>query len=87
MDSINFGTIELVGEATRMPVLQEYIKRAIALKGMDLSRTMNSQECVAKGCAIASAQACGQYKAKSLEYRIIEFNQYEWILEGDLKLP
>ena len=48
---------------------------------------MNSQECVAKGCAFASAQACGQYQAQSLEYRIIEYNQYDLILEGNLRLP
>jgi molecular chaperone DnaK (HSP70) len=55
MQKIQYSTIELVGEASRMPVIQDYIKKVMAPQGMDLSRTMNSQECVAKGCAIASA--------------------------------
>jgi heat shock 70kDa protein 4 len=46
-DHINF--VELVGEATRIPIVQECIKKIL---GRDLSRTLNSQECVARGCAI-----------------------------------
>mgnify|MGYP001261765386 CR=1 FL=1 len=66
-----------------MPVLQDSIKKIVSLDNkMDLSRTLNSQECVAKGCAIASAEAVGQYKAKSLEYQIIEYNHYDIFLEG-----
>ena len=55
MSNIQFKTIELLGEATRMPVIQDSIKKVIAPPGMDLARTLNTQECVAKGCAIASA--------------------------------
>ena len=72
-----------------MPVLHDTIKDIITRKDMDLSRTMNSQECVAKGCAIASAQACGQYSSKtgSLSYKVIEYNQYDIELEGNFQLP
>jgi heat shock 70kDa protein 4 len=46
-DHLDF--VELVGEATRIPIVQDCIKQVF---GRELSRTLNSQECVARGCAI-----------------------------------
>lgn len=42
--------VELVGDATRMPAIQEILKEIYP--GMELSRTLNSQETVARGCAL-----------------------------------
>ena len=42
--------IELVGDATRMPKIQEILKDIYP--GKELSRTLNSQETVARGCAL-----------------------------------
>ena len=50
-DHIDF--VELVGEATRIPVVQESIK--ITFKKKELSQTLNRQDCIARGCAIQAA--------------------------------
>ena len=50
-DHIHF--VELVGEATRIPIIQECIKHVFGKK--DLSRTLNSQDCIARGCALQAA--------------------------------
>jgi heat shock 70kDa protein 4 len=42
--------IELVGEGTRIPIIQECIKIVFGKK--ELSRTLNSQDCIARGCAL-----------------------------------
>lgn len=47
-DKLDF--IELVGDATRMPAIQEILKEIFP--GKELSRTLNSQETVARGCAL-----------------------------------
>jgi len=43
-------TIELIGEATRIPVIIESIKQIFRKK--EVSRTLNSQDCIARGCAL-----------------------------------
>lgn len=42
--------VELVGEATRIPIVQEIIKKVFHKQ--ELSRTLNSQDCIARGCAL-----------------------------------
>lgn len=42
--------VELVGEATRIPCIIEAIKTVFEKN--ELSRTLNSNDCVARGCAI-----------------------------------
>jgi heat shock 70kDa protein 4 len=43
-------SVEMVGEATRMPIVQEKCKEVF---GKDqVSRTLNSLECVARGCSL-----------------------------------
>mmetsp|Transcript_3646 Transcript_3646/g.6206 ORF Transcript_3646/g.6206 Transcript_3646/m.6206 type:complete len:392 (-) Transcript_3646:1332-2507(-) len=48
--SINF--VELVGEATRIPIAQQTIKDVFGLEPM---RTLNSQDCISRGCALQAA--------------------------------
>lgn len=49
-DQINF--IELVGEATRIPRALELIKEVFQ---KEPSRTLNSTDCVSRGCALQAA--------------------------------
>eukprot|EP00829_Urostomides_striatus_P021897 TRINITY_DN998_c0_g2_i1.p1 TRINITY_DN998_c0_g2~~TRINITY_DN998_c0_g2_i1.p1 ORF type:complete len:383 (+),score=49.85 TRINITY_DN998_c0_g2_i1:52-1200(+) len=42
-------SIELVGEASRIPIVIESVQKCI---GAPTSRTMNSADCIARGCAI-----------------------------------
>jgi len=46
-DDIDF--VELVGEATRIPICIEKIKDVF---GMEPSRTLNSTDCIGRGCAL-----------------------------------
>jgi len=45
--------IELVGDSTRMAIIQQSIREV--MKKEELSRTLNSQETVARGCALKAA--------------------------------
>jgi len=49
-DKIDF--VELVGEATRIPICIEQIKNVF---GKETSRTLNSTDCIARGCALQAA--------------------------------
>jgi heat shock protein 4 len=49
-DQINF--VELVGEATRIPICIKQIND-VFLK--EPSRTLNSTDCIARGCALQAA--------------------------------
>jgi heat shock protein 4 len=49
-DKIEF--VELVGEATRIPSCIAQIKEAF---GQEPMRTLNSSDCIARGCALQAA--------------------------------
>lgn len=51
--------VELVGEATRIPIVQEIIKKVFGKK--ELSRTLNSQDCIARGCALQAAMLSNKF--------------------------
>lgn len=40
----------MVGEATRIPIIQEKSKEIFGVQ--QISRTLNSLECVARGCSL-----------------------------------
>lgn len=63
--------MELVGEATRIPVCLEAIKHVFGIK--DLSRTLNSQDCIARGCALQAAMLSRNFQVK--DFQIEEFNE------------
>jgi len=44
--------VELVGEATRIPICIQQIKEVFE---KDPSRTLNSTDCIARGCALQAA--------------------------------
>jgi heat shock protein 4 len=63
-------SIELVGEATRIPCIKETIKSVFHAK--KLQRTLNSQECIARGCALQAALL----KTNKAGMRVEEFNKF-----------
>jgi len=62
----------MVGEGTRMPLVQEICKKIFKVEAV--SRTQNSLECIAKGCALQSAMLLPQYHVAN--YVINEYNPY-----------
>lgn len=69
--SSDIHSIEMVGEATRIPIVMSKIQACI---GATTSRTMNSADCVARGCAIQCAMMSPLFKVK--DYSIGDFNPY-----------
>jgi len=69
-DKLDF--IELVGDATRMPAIQEILKEIFP--GKELSRTLNSQETVARGCALQAAMLSPNFMVQNFEVQ--DFQQH-----------
>tara|TARA_B110000285_G_C15076310_1_gene590944 strand:- start:726 stop:1394 length:669 start_codon:yes stop_codon:yes gene_type:complete len=63
--------VELVGEATRIPVCLEAIKDVFGKS--ELSRTLNSQDCIARGCALQAAMLSRNVQVQ--DFYIDEFNE------------
>lgn len=68
----NVHSVEIVGGGTRMPYVQTRIAQAFHLEGV--SRTMNAEECVAKGCSVQAAMLSAFFKVK--DYGIADRTQY-----------
>jgi len=62
--------VELIGDSTRMPVIQESLKKIFP--DMELSRTLNSIETVAKGCALQAAMLSPNFRVQNFE--VEEYN-------------
>ena len=62
--------VELIGDSTRMPVIQESLKTIFP--DMELSRTLNSIETVAKGCALQAAMLSPNFRVQNFE--VEEYN-------------
>jgi len=62
--------IELVGEATRIPCVLATIKSVF---GKDTSRTLNSTDCISRGCALQAAMLSPNYQVAGFE--VEEYNQ------------
>lgn len=62
--------VELVGEATRIPKCQQVIKEVF---GTEPQRTLNSQDCIARGCALQAAMISPNFQVA--DFQIEEFNQ------------
>ena len=65
------NAVELVGEASRIPIIIQRVQEWI---GMTTSRTMNSADCIARGCALQCAMLNPQFKLK--EYTATDFNPF-----------
>ncbi|CAD7928457.1 unnamed protein product [Amoebophrya sp. A25] len=59
IDEISF--VEIVGGASRVPWFQRIIKEKL---GKELSRTLNADECIARGCALMAAILSPAYKVR-----------------------
>jgi len=64
--------VELVGETTRIPIIISKIKEI--LPGVTIQRTMNSGDCIARGCAIQCAMLNSMFKVK--DYGMLEYNSF-----------
>ena len=65
-------SVELVGDATRAPCIQALIKEALGVS--ELQRTLNSQETIARGCALQAAMLSPNFQVAQFE--IEEFNEH-----------
>ncbi len=65
------------GEASRMPTFMELVAEVFELKIDNLSRTMNTSEAVANGCAV-QAQILGTRSntQKFQQYKLFDYNPY-----------
>jgi len=68
---INIHSVEIIGGATRIPLLQKIIKEVF---NTELSRTLNASECIARGCAMMSAILSPQFRVA--DYNIEEANYF-----------
>lgn len=62
---VKIDSVELVGGGTRIPAILNAITAVI---GEEPSRTLNSNECIAKGAALISAMNSIVYKAQPYNY-------------------
>lgn len=65
-------SVEMVGEATRIPQIQEKSKEVFGVE--QVSRTLNSLECVARGASLQSAMLSPLFKVA--DYEVQEYNSY-----------
>ena len=65
-------SVEIVGGGTRMPYVQTRIAQAFRLESV--SRTMNAEESVARGCSVQAAMQSAFFKVK--DYGITDRTQY-----------
>ena len=63
-------SVELVGVATRIPLVQETIKEVFGVE--QCSRTLNSLECVARGASLSAAMLSPLFKVADFEVQ--EYN-------------
>ncbi|EGR34876.1 hypothetical protein IMG5_001050 [Ichthyophthirius multifiliis] len=69
---IELHSVEIIGGATRIPIVQEMIKKSF---GIDtLNKTLNASECIARGCAMMAAMMSPLFKVA--EYNLEESNYY-----------
>jgi len=65
--------VELVGDSTRMPAIQAAVREALGKE--ELQRTLNSQETVARGCALQAAMLSPNFSVTNFE--IEEYNEHQ----------
>ena len=65
-------SVELVGEATRIPSVKQAIQAGFP--NIEVVRTLNSSECVARGCAVMSAKLSPMFKVK--DYNVTDSNVF-----------
>lgn len=80
--TVPLHSIELVGGGTRIPIIQRIIQEVFS---MEVSRTLNASECIARGCAIQAAMLNPLFKVAP--YDVEEANYYpircSWLFKGE----
>lgn len=69
---IPLHSIEIVGGATRIPIIQRVIQEVFKVE--TISKTLNASECIARGCAIQAAMLSPLFKVA--DYGIEESGYY-----------
>jgi heat shock protein 4 len=81
---IKLHSVEIVGGATRMPIVQQIIQSV--LKVESVSKTLNASECIARGCAMMAAMRSPSFRVT--EYIIEDANFYPirvgWLFNSTL---
>ena len=74
--------VEIVGGCSRIPFVQNAVSQAFGNK--ELSRTLNADECVARGCALQAAMLSPLFKVR--EFSVVDCTQHpisvSWISSG-----
>ena len=73
LKSTEIDFVELVGDATRAPSVQGVLKEVYGKE--ELHRTLNSQETVARGCALQAAMLSPNFSVAAFE--IEEYNEHQ----------
>ena len=74
--------VEIVGGCSRIPLIQSTISQAF--NGKELSRTLNADECVARGCALQAAILSPMFKVR--EFGVVDYTPHpisvSWVSSG-----
>jgi heat shock protein 4 len=72
----DISSVEMVGDAVRIPILQQIVKETY---GMELSKTLSPDECVARGTALYAAMNSPHFSLKDFNFE--HCNTYSIIFE------
>ena len=68
----DIAAVEIVGGCSRIPFVQNAISQAFS--GKELSRTLNADECVARGCALQAAILSPLFKVR--DFAVIDYTPH-----------
>jgi heat shock protein 4 len=78
--------VEIVGGCSRVPFIQAAV--AQAFNGKELSKTLNADECVARGCALQAAILSPLFKVR--EFGVVDYTPHpisvSWISSGQAQM-
>eukprot|EP00826_Nyctotherus_ovalis_P036115 TRINITY_DN3180_c0_g1_i16.p1 TRINITY_DN3180_c0_g1~~TRINITY_DN3180_c0_g1_i16.p1 ORF type:complete len:763 (-),score=209.42 TRINITY_DN3180_c0_g1_i16:102-2390(-) len=66
---VEIDAVEMVGETTRTPSIMRVVQECTSVR---ISRTMNSADCIARGCALQCAMLSPLFKVA--RYDVVEYN-------------
>jgi heat shock protein 4 len=79
---VQISSVEIVGGGTRIPAIQRVIQEVFQ---MEVSRTLNATECIARGCAIQAAMLSPLFKVA--QYVVEDANNYpircSWLFQSN----
>ena len=69
-------SVEMAGDAVRTPIVQQVIKE---IYGMEVSKTLLPDECIARGCTFFAAMCSPFFSLKDFTFE--HYNPYSIVLE------